>query len=85
MDVRQTPSPDAAFRSAGHAAVDLIAGYLETIRDRPVYQPVPAPHRKHLMGIPLADDGRSLDELVSQFAEEILPYPMGNGHPRFSC
>lgn len=83
MDVRQTPLSEAAFRSSGHAAVDLIAGYLETIRDRPVYQPVPPPHREHLMRMPMPEDGKGLDELVSRFVEEILPYPMGNGHPRF--
>ncbi len=83
MDLRHDPFPADTFRAAAHQAVDMIADYLATMRDRPVYQPVPTAHREHLMTMPLPEQGQDVADLVSRFAGDILPYPMGNGHPRF--
>ena len=83
MDLRQSPFPDESFRTAASQAVDLIADYLESIRERPVYQPVPAGHRARLMEMPLPELGEDVSSLIERFANEILPWPMGNGHPRF--
>jgi len=83
MDFRRSPFPASDFRAAAHQAVDLVADYLGGIRERPVYQPVPEPHRAHLMEMSLPDDGQEVSGLIQRFATEILPWPMGNGHPRF--
>ncbi len=79
----QEISTTESFRTAAHQAVDLIADYLESMRERPVYQPVPVEHRQHLMGLAMPETGTPLAALIQQFAADILPYPMGNGHPRF--
>jgi glutamate/tyrosine decarboxylase-like PLP-dependent enzyme len=83
MDFRQSPFPADDFRAAAYQAVDLIAHSLASIRERPVYQPVPELHRTHLMEMPLPEHGEDVSGLIERFATEILPYPMGNGHPRF--
>ncbi|MFC1420987.1 pyridoxal phosphate-dependent decarboxylase family protein [Streptacidiphilus cavernicola] len=71
------------FRTAGHAAVDLLADYLGKLPEGPVWQPVDPAARERLLTLPLPQDGRGLAELVAEIGGEVLPYPMGNGHPRF--
>ena len=50
----------------------------------PVFRPVPAPLIARLLGTPMPDSGTAPDALLEQIATEIMPYPFGNGHPRFS-
>ena len=83
MDLRRSPFPDDEFRTLGHQAIDLVADYLATIRERPVYQPMPQHHRDELLDLPLPEEGEDAAALLDRFASTILPYPMGNGHPRF--
>ncbi|MGW6917313.1 pyridoxal phosphate-dependent decarboxylase family protein [Kitasatospora sp. NPDC054939] len=71
------------FRAAAHAAADLVSDHLAGLADRPVWQPVPDGHRKALLEAPLPATGRPLDELLAGIAADVLPYPMGNGSPRF--
>ena len=71
------------FRTAGHAAVDLLADYLGGLSDRPVWQAMEPAARERLLELPLPQRGRGLDQLVAEIGSEVLPYPMGNGHPRF--
>ncbi len=70
------------MRALAHRMVDDAITYLETVRERPVWQPVPdeiaarfeasAPH-----------EPAGADATYEEFLENILPYPMGNIHPRF--
>ena len=71
------------FRTAGHTAVDLLADYLGGLADRPVWQAMDPAVRERLLGLPLPEQGRGLDQLVAEIGSGVLPYPMGNGHPRF--
>ncbi|WP_155368110.1 pyridoxal phosphate-dependent decarboxylase family protein [Catellatospora vulcania] len=68
---------------AGRAAAELAAGHLAGGRERAVWQPVPEQDRDWLTGQQLPATGRPLDELVDDVRTRVLPYPMGNGHPRF--
>jgi aromatic-L-amino-acid decarboxylase len=72
-----------AFRGAAHALVDGVADYLGELPSRPVWRPVPEDLRNELLELPLPEDGVGLDELVAFALEDVLPYPMGNGHPAF--
>ena len=72
-----------AFRAAAHSLVDGVADYLAELPSRPVWQPVPEDLRTRLLELPLPENGADLDELASFALSEILPYPMGNGHPAF--
>jgi aromatic-L-amino-acid decarboxylase len=71
------------FRTAGHSAVDLLADYLDGLADRPVWKAMDPDARERLLGLPLPRRGRGLAELVAEIGGEVLPFPMGNGHPRF--
>ena len=72
-----------AFRRAGHAAIDLAADYLGSMRDRPVFQPMTPEQRDLLMDAALPDQGAAVSEILDRFASDVMPFPLGNGHPRF--
>ena len=72
-----------AFRGAAHGLVDGVADYLAEVPTRPVWQPVPEDLRKRLLELPLPENGAELDELAEFALAEVLPHPMGNGHPAF--
>ena len=74
--------PDA-FRRIGYRAVDLAVEHLATIRDRPVYRPMAHDERRSLLELPLPERGSTPDAVLDRFQAEVLPHPMGNGHPRF--
>ncbi|MGW4892927.1 pyridoxal phosphate-dependent decarboxylase family protein [Kitasatospora sp. NPDC004240] len=80
-----TPTDPAGpgFRAAAHLAADLVADHLAELPGRPVWQPVPEAARKALLDAPLPEHGRPLDELLTDIGRDVLPYPMGNGNPRF--
>ena len=72
-----------SFRTLGYQAVDLAASHLATMRESPVFRPMPPAARMTLLEQSLPATGTAPDEILAQFAANVLPYPMGNGHPRF--
>src|SRR6516162_8395709 len=81
---RDSLDPDdwAAFRAQAHRMLDDIVDYVETIRRRPVWRPVPEETRAALRE-PLPRAGRPLEEVHARFLEHVLPFATGNVHPRF--
>jgi aromatic-L-amino-acid/L-tryptophan decarboxylase len=71
------------LRCLGYRAVDLVVEHLERMRDRPVFRPLTAEARRTLLEQGLAGRGTPLEAVLRRFADTVLPYPMGNGHPRF--
>jgi aromatic-L-amino-acid decarboxylase len=71
------------FRELGYRAVDIIAQQLAELPEGPARKPVPQELRQQLLEQPLPKEGRSAEELLETFAENILPYPLGNISPRF--
>ncbi|MFD8702419.1 pyridoxal phosphate-dependent decarboxylase family protein [Kitasatospora sp. NPDC059648] len=71
------------FRSAAHATADLVSDYLTELPARPVWQPMGDAARQALLDAPLPAEGRPLGELLAAIERDVLPHPMGNGHPRF--
>jgi aromatic-L-amino-acid decarboxylase len=56
--------------------------YLETVRERPAWQPIPEEVKAHLrQPVPLEPEGA--EDAYQDFLQNILPYPLGNIHPRF--
>jgi glutamate/tyrosine decarboxylase-like PLP-dependent enzyme len=76
------PSDWLAFRKLAHEALDEAIDFLETVRERPVWQKVPDEVRAHLCS-PLPREGTALATVYREFTENILPYATGNIHPRF--
>jgi glutamate/tyrosine decarboxylase-like PLP-dependent enzyme len=71
-----------AMRALGHRMIDDMLNYLQTVRDRPAWQPMPD-RAKQTLKMPLPIDPQSPESAYRDFVENILPYPLGNIHPRF--
>ena len=70
------------MRALAHRMVDDAISYLENVRERPVWQPVPEEVAAHFEEqAPREPEGA--DSVYEEFVENILPYPMGTIHPRF--
>src|SRR5512136_1796667 len=76
------PQDWEAMRALGHRIVDDMLNYLQTVRERPVWQPVPGEVKAHLQQpAPLQPQGA--EQAYRDFVNHVLPHPMGNIHPRF--
>jgi len=75
-------SPDQ-FRARGYRAVDMLAEQLAAMPDAPSRRTLPEVLRRQILEQPLPESGQSPEELLEFVAANILPYPMGNGSPRF--
>lgn len=80
----ETLDPDdwGEMRALAHRMVDDAITYLETVRDRPVWQRVPDDVAARF-DAPAPDKPAGADAVYQEFLESIFPYPMGNIHPRF--
>ncbi len=70
------------MRALAHRMVDDAITYLETVRERPVWQPVPDEIAARFEASAPREPAGA-DATYEEFLETILPYPMGNIHPRF--
>jgi aromatic-L-amino-acid/L-tryptophan decarboxylase len=70
------------LRSLGHRMVDDLLTYLQTVRERPVWRPIPADVRSFFKG-PVPRKPEGAQRAYADFREQVLPHPMGNIHPRF--
>jgi aromatic-L-amino-acid decarboxylase len=76
------PTDWASVRKLGHQMIDDMFDNLETLRDRPVWQPVPDDVKSSLQeDLPM--QGKPLPEVYQDFKTNVLPFPTGNIHPRF--
>ena len=71
-----------AMRALGHRMLDDVMDYVETIRERPAWQHISDQAKAHF-GQPLPLDPQPVEEVYQEFLEHVLPYPIGNTHPRF--
>jgi glutamate/tyrosine decarboxylase-like PLP-dependent enzyme len=76
------PADWESMRALGHRMVDDMLDYLQTIRERPVWQHAPDRVKAHF-NQPLPLDPQPPQEIYQEFLENVLPYPIGNLHPRF--
>jgi aromatic-L-amino-acid decarboxylase len=83
-EYEDTLDPDDwdAFRALTHRAVDDMIDHLQSVRDRPVWQAMPDEVCDALTG-PAPRRGQGEERAYADFREFVLPYPMGNTHPRF--
>ena len=57
--------------------------YLRTVRERPVWRPVPANVRQRLSSAPVPREPTAAADVYEEFKRDVLPYATGNIHPRF--
>ena len=71
-----------SMKQLAHKMVEDMFAYLQNVRERPAWKPIPASTRDHLkQGLPVSP--QSPTEIYEEFVEHILPYAKGNIHPRF--
>ena len=76
------PSDWATFRNQAHALLDDLITHIETIRERPVWQPPPAASQERFRQ-PLPHRERDLASVLGDVRTHIIPYATGNLHPGF--
>ncbi len=76
------PADWEALRSLAHSALDEAIDFVRTVRERPVWRPVPESVQARLAE-PLPAGPQGLASAYRDFRELVLPFPVGNIHPRF--
>jgi aromatic-L-amino-acid/L-tryptophan decarboxylase len=76
------PADWAAFRKLAHRALDDAFDAMATVRERPVWQSVPATVRAEFKA-PLPLKGEGAEAAYRDYQRLVAPYPLGNAHPRF--
>jgi len=76
------PKDWEAFRRLAHRALDDALDSLATVRERPVWQSVPAAVRAEFKA-PLPRAGEGSEAAYRDYQRLVAPYPLGNTHPRF--
>jgi aromatic-L-amino-acid/L-tryptophan decarboxylase len=69
------------LRRLGALTADAVAGHREELLDRPVFGKIG--EKAALFDEPLPEDGRPFEDVLAFVREHVLPFPMGNSHPRF--
>jgi len=70
------------LREQGHRMLDDMLDYLEHIRERPVWQPIP-PEIRATFHEALPQQPSDLGAAHETFMRDILPFSVGNAHPGF--
>ncbi|HQY44865.1 MAG TPA: pyridoxal-dependent decarboxylase [Paracoccaceae bacterium] len=76
------PEDWSGMRALGHRIMDEAIDHLAGLRDRPVWQDMPAEVRAAFGG-PLPREGIGAEASYAAMVSTVRPYPMGNIHPRF--
>ena len=76
------PRDWAAFRQQAAVMLGDMLDYIEQIRARPVWQPIPDATRQKFHA-PLPHAPRALTDVHASVMQDILPHVVGNTHPRF--
>jgi glutamate/tyrosine decarboxylase-like PLP-dependent enzyme len=76
------PDDWTAMRALAHRAVDDALDHLQRIREQPVWQPTPDDVIARLRA-PLPREPQGAAHAYEDFLRDVLPYQMGNTHPRF--
>ena len=70
------------MRALAHRMVDDALTYLQNVRERPIWQPIPDDVAAKFE-VPAPHEPIGAEATYEEFKETIMPYQMGNTHPRF--
>lgn len=82
LDGTLDPADWSEVRALGHQMLDDMLDYIEHVRERPVWQPIPASIRQEFRS-PLPSGPTDIASVYGDFKRSILPYTVGNVHPGF--
>ncbi|MHB1021124.1 MAG: pyridoxal phosphate-dependent decarboxylase family protein [Acidobacteriaceae bacterium] len=71
------------FRQLGHRMLDEMLDHLESLEQKPVWQPIPSQVRTAIQQEPVPLEPQGVAAVYEEFKQNVLPYPNGNAHPRF--
>lgn len=76
------PADWDGMQKLGQRMISDMLDYTKSVRERPVWHHAPERVKAHFStSVPL--DPQSPEEIYEEFLEYVLPYPLGNNHPRF--
>lgn len=76
------PGDWTGLRALAHQTIDDAVDCLRDVRSRPVWQSMPA-DVKAVFEQPLPRSASPVEGIYRELVENLLPYPLGNVHPRF--
>jgi glutamate/tyrosine decarboxylase-like PLP-dependent enzyme len=76
------PADWTTFRALAHRLLDDALNHVQGVRERPVWTPMP-PEVVARLSEPLPTDGQTAERVGADLVDLILPYGVGNTHPRF--
>ncbi|MEL7311355.1 MAG: pyridoxal-dependent decarboxylase [Pseudomonadota bacterium] len=81
-EINLDPEDWDAARQSAHALLDVLFDRIQTLGERPIWQPLPADVRDALSES-LPRNGAPLGVVCDALREQVIPYPTGNAGPRF--
>ena len=81
-EISLDPDDWTQARAVGHQMIDDAITHLAGLRNRAVWQPMPAQVRAAYL-TPVPDGPMPLADIYAEMRENLMPYPMGGIHPRF--
>jgi glutamate/tyrosine decarboxylase-like PLP-dependent enzyme len=81
-DLTLDPHDWDELHDLAHRMVDDMFAYLQNVGERPVWQPV-SPEIANSLNEPIPWEPQGAPQAYQDFKDKVLPYPMGNIHPRF--
>lgn len=82
MPASLDPQDWRQFREIAHGILDDVITHIETVRQRPVWQPQPDETRSRFTR-PLPLGSRELGEVIDDVRAHVMPFATGNLHPLF--
>lgn len=76
------PKDWEGLRQLTHRIIDDAIDYTRDVRDRPLWQEMPQDVRDSFAA-PLPQEPTALEDVYGMLSKNMMPYPMGNIHPRF--
>lgn len=76
------PSDWTDVRAIAHRMIDDSVDQLSQLRNRPAWQPMPNAVRESFQSA-VPTDPTALADVYEEMQQNLMPYPMGNTHPRF--
>jgi len=76
------PQDWESMQALGYRMVDDMLDYLRTVSLRPTWQHAPDQVKTHFEG-PVPLEPQAPDQVYQEFLDYVLPYAIGNIHPRF--
>ena len=77
------PNDWFSARTIAHRTLDSAIGCIQSIRDQPVWQPIPDEVRSAILEEPCPDEGQPLSNVCNDVFSHVMPYTKSHIHPRF--